>query len=62
MSQATSLTAHLNNMAIVGVQVIEVLETADYNGEERVRCAQGWFSARNANDRANIKLIKDKTP
>ena len=43
-------------------QVIEVLETADYNGEERVRCMQGWLSTRNANDRANIKPRKDDTP
>ena len=43
---------------LVKGDIVEVLEVGDYNGEERARCKLGWLSARNANDRANIRLIQ----
>ena len=42
--------------------VIEVLEVGDYNGEERARCAQGWLSTRNHDDRRNIRRVKEEKP
>ena len=45
---------------LVKGDLIEVLEVGDYNGEERARCKEGWLSARNANDRANIRALEGK--
>ena len=42
--------------------IIEVLEVGDYNGEERARCAQGWLSTRNHDDRRNIRRVKEEKP
>ena len=37
-----------------------VLEETQWEGEEYVRCEDGWLSVNSASGRANLRLVKDE--
>jgi hypothetical protein len=40
--------------------IVTVLEETQWEGEEYVRCEDGWLSVNSASGRANLRLVKDE--
>ncbi len=40
--------------------IVTVLEETQWEGEEYVRCEDGWLSVKSASGRANLRPVKDE--